>query len=65
MSYITQYMEAMDFMRKRLGLLDSTDLYEIVVKTVCELKNIEEKLQKSQKEKTWTAPPTTKSKKQP
>ena len=52
MSYLTQYTEAMDFMRKRLGLPDTTDLYEIVVKTVSELKNIEETLQKSQKEKT-------------
>lgn len=51
MSYLSDYISCMDYVRKRLGLKDDVSLYEAVVKLVAEFKQIEETLQKSQKEK--------------
>ena len=53
MSYLGEYTLAMDFIRERYGLPASASLYEAVVKVVMELKELEDKLQKSQKEKSW------------
>jgi hypothetical protein len=41
----------MDYVRERFSLPQNVSLYEAVVKVVSEFKQIEEKLQKSQKEK--------------
>jgi hypothetical protein len=41
----------MDYVRSKFGLPPTVSLYEAVVKIVSEYKQIEEKLQKSQKEK--------------
>ena len=51
MSYLSEYTLAMDYVRERFSLPQNVSLYEAVVKVVSEFKQIEEKLQKSQKEK--------------
>ena len=51
MSYLSEYTLAMDYVRERFSLPYNVSLYEAVVKVVSEFKQIEEKLQKSQKEK--------------
>ncbi len=46
MSYLSEYTLAMDYVREKFGLPASVSLYEAVVKTVNELRLIEDKLQK-------------------
>ena len=60
MSYLAEYTLGMDFIRERFDLPATVNMYEAVTKIVAEFKQIEEELQKSQKEKSCQ----TKQKKQ-
>lgn len=53
----------MDYVRERLKLPNDVSLYEAVVKFVSEFKQIEEQLQKSQKEKSCQTKTQSKLKK--
>jgi hypothetical protein len=49
MSFLSEYTLAMDYVREKYGYSPTTSMYELVVRVVGELQQLEAKLQKLEK----------------